>query len=180
MLSNQHDKTLDDMLATLGIPSTLIAQKKLPFHADAPELVVAETDACGRQYLLVPEAARAWWSMKNAANEEGIVLEIVSAFRDIERQADIIRAKLARGMAIETILTLSAPPGYSEHHSGRAIDINTPGCEPTEEEFERTDAFAWLTRHAGTFRFTLSYPRDNDPGFIYEPWHWCYQPEVQA
>ncbi len=79
-------------------------------------------------------------------------------------------------MPIDKILTLSAPPGYSEHHTGCAIDINTPGCVATEEEFENTDAYRWLTEHAGRFGFTLSYPRDNALGFIYEPWHWCFQP----
>jgi len=103
------------------------------------------------------------------------VLEVVSAFRSIERQVEIIQAKLARNMSMEKILTLSAPPGYSEHHTGCAIDINTPGCIATEEEFERTEAFRWLQENATYFNFTLSYPRDNKLGFIYEPWHWCFQ-----
>lgn len=164
------------MLDALGISRELIARQRLPFHAEAQQLVIAETDAAGREYRLVPEAAQAWWALKAAAREDGVVVELVSAFRDIERQAEIIRAKQARNMPIETILTLSAPPGYSEHHTGRAVDINTPGCEPTEEPFEHTDAFRWLTQHAGRFGFTLSYPRGNDLGFIYEPWHWCHQP----
>lgn len=175
----QHDKVLSEMLASLGITHDILACKRLPYYPDARELAVAETGADGRQYLLIPAAAAAWQKMKQAAAADGIVLELVSAFRDIERQAEIIRAKLAKGMAIDTILTLSAPPGYSEHHTGRAADINTPGCEATEEPFEHTDAFRWLTRHAERFRFTLSYPRGNSLGFIYEPWHWCWQPEAQ-
>lgn len=175
MLFN-HDKILTEMLASLGISDELLQSKALPFYPDAQELEIAETDANGREYLLVPKAASAWRTLKQAAQQDGIVVELVSAFRNIERQADIIRAKLARGMPIETILTLSAPPGYSEHHTGRAVDINTPGCEATEEPFEHTDAFAWLVQHAGRFGFSLSYPRGNNLGFIYEPWHWCYHP----
>lgn len=171
-----HDENTSLLLASLGISDELLATKRLPHYPDAQELTVAETDADGRDYLLIPQAAEAWRTMKQAAHRDGIVIELVSAFRDIERQADIIRAKLAKGMPIETILTLSAPPGYSEHHTGRAVDINTPGCEATEEPFEHTDAFRWLVEHAVRFRFTLSYPRGNDLGFIYEPWHWCYQP----
>lgn len=172
----KHDENISCLLASLGIGADLLARKQLPFYPDARELVIAETGADGREYLLVPEAAQAWQSLKLAAQQDGIVVGLVSAFRDIERQADIIRAKIARGMPMETILSLSAPPGYSEHHTGRAVDINTPGCAPTEEEFEHTDAFGWLMQHAGRFRFTLSYPRANSLGFIYEPWHWCYQP----
>jgi D-alanyl-D-alanine carboxypeptidase len=114
--------------------------------------------------------------MKQAARQDNVILEIVSAFRNLERQIEIIQRKLERDMPMETILSLSAPPGYSEHHSGCAVDINTPGCIATEEPFEDTDAFRWLSMHAGRFGFTLSYPRGNALGFIYEPWHWCYQP----
>ncbi|WP_292937771.1 M15 family metallopeptidase [Noviherbaspirillum sp.] len=175
MLIHEYHNRISLALDALGIPDELIARKRLPFYVEASELVIAETDESNREYLLVPEAAQAWWAMKDAAKEDGVVLEVVSAFRSVERQIEIIRAKLARDMPIETILTLSAPPGYSEHHTGRAVDINTPGCVATEEPFEHTDAFRWLCSHADRFSFTLSYPRGNDLGFIYEPWHWCYQ-----
>jgi zinc D-Ala-D-Ala carboxypeptidase len=173
---NNHDDNLTLLLDSLGISNDILAKKSLPYYADARELVIAETDADGREYRLIPTAASAWSLMKQAAHQDGIVIELVSAFRDLDCQADIIRAKLAKGMPIDTILTLSAPPGYSEHHTGRAVDINTPGCEATEEPFEHTDAFRWLVAHAARFRFSLSYPRGNRLGFIYEPWHWCYQP----
>ncbi len=173
-----YERTIAQALDALGISAALIARKRLPFCREAQQLVIAETDDTGRDYLLIPQAAQAWHDMKRAARQDGIVIEIVSAFRSIERQIDIIRGKLANGVPIETVLTLSAPPGYSEHHTGRAIDINTPGCEATEEPFEHTDAFRWLTVHAHRFGFTLSYPRGNALGFIYEPWHWCYQPDM--
>lgn len=176
MLSKEHDNTLSLLHASLGIPTDLLARKALPFYSEARELALAETDANGRDHLLVPAAAGAWQAMKAAAQADGICLYIVSAFRDLREQADIIRDKLQRRMPMETILMLSAPPGYSEHHTGLAVDINTPGCEEREEMFEHTDAFRWLTQHAGRFGFVLSYPRGNDIGFIYEPWHWRYQP----
>lgn len=175
MHSSQPDSALRALLDSLGITADILARRALPFHGEAAELAAAETDAAGREFHLIPQAADAWRNMKQAAQEDGIVIEIVSAFRSLERQADIIRAKLAKDMPIDTILTLSAPPGYSEHHTGRAVDINTPGCEATEEPFEQTDAFRWLVQYAGSFGFTMSYPRGNALGFIYEPWHWCYQ-----
>lgn len=162
-------------LERLGIPMSWIIEHELPFYAEAADLIVAETDERGRDYLLTPAATKAWKQMKEAAARDGIALEIVSSFRTIERQIEIIEKKIARNMPMELILTLSAPPGYSEHHSGRAIDINTPGCVPTEEEFADTDAYRWLEQHAARFDFSLSYPRGNALGFIYEPWHWCYK-----
>lgn len=162
----------------LGISFELIAKKGLQFHPEARELLIAEVDAQGKEYFLTPAATHAWHQLRQTAQQDKIVVEIVSAFRSIERQIDIIRVKLDRGMPIETILTLSAPPGYSEHHTGRAIDINTPGCVATEEPFEHTDAFRWLQSNAGRFGFHLSYPRGNTSGFIYEPWHWCFHKDT--
>lgn len=172
---NDYENRIALELARLGIAQKLITQKQLPFYAEAEELAIADTDTAGREYQMTPATADAWMAMKQAALQDNIVLEVVSAFRSIERQIEIIQYKLDRNMPIEKILTLSAPPGYSEHHTGRAIDINTPGCIATETEFENTAAFEWLTVNASRFGFTLSYPRDNALGFIYEPWHWCFQ-----
>lgn len=175
MISEDYQLRVSQALQMLGITGEFLSRSGLPFYPEAKELVIAETDADGRDYLLIPQAAEAWKRMKQAALADGVVMEIVSSFRDLERQIAIIRNKLDRGMPIAHILTLSAPPGYSEHHTGRAIDINTPGCRATETDFEDTDAFRWLCRHAESFGFTLSYPRNNKLGFIYEPWHWCWQ-----
>lgn len=175
MISEDFQLRVNQALQMLGISEEFISRSGLPFYEEAKELVIAETDAEGRDYLLIPQAADAWKAMKQAALGEGIPIEIVSSFRNLEHQIAIIRNKLERGLPIAHILTLSAPPGYSEHHTGRAIDINTPGCRATETEFEDTAAFRWLRRHAGQFGFTLSYPRNNALGFIYEPWHWCWQ-----
>lgn len=161
------------LLAALGITPTHLAGRALVAHAEASELVLAERNAAGREFLLTPSAATAWAAMKQAAAQDGLALCLLSAFRSIERQTEIIRARLAAGRSLDEILAASAPPGFSEHHTGRAIDIGTPDVDTLEESFELTPAFAWLQRRAGEFGFALSYPRGNAEGFIYEPWHWC-------
>ncbi len=161
--------------ATLGIDvQTLAARGLVPF-AEADTLVVAECNAAGREFVLTPAAAGAWLAMCDAAAADGVTLQLVSAFRSIARQHEIVAAKLARGQRLEDILQVSAAPGFSEHHTGRAVDIGTPDSPPLEEEFERTPAFAWLQANAGRFGFVLSFPRGNACGYLYEPWHWCYQ-----
>jgi len=165
---------LGSILASLEISRDIITARSLVLHPEATELVVAETGANGRQHLLVPAAAAAWSSLKQAAQADRVVITIVSAFRSVERQAEIVRAKLERGLSIDEILSVSAPPGYSEHHTGRAVDLTTDGVRPLELEFEGTAAFAWLSRHAERFGFVLSYPRQNRYGYLYEPWHWCF------
>src|SRR3546814_13583170 len=72
--------------------------------------------------------------MHDAAAIDGVELLLISAFRSIEFQAALVRDKLARGITIDEILMVNAPPGYSEHHSGRAIDIGARGIAPLDRK----------------------------------------------
>ena len=110
--------------------------------------------------------------MRGAALRDGVLLEAISGYRSHDYQLGIFERKRARGLEVDEILQVNAAPGYSEHHSGLALDIGTPDEPPAEESFERTPAFAWLREHAGEHDFAMSYPRDNPHGIVYEPWHW--------
>ena len=165
---------VDDLLASLRIAPERISAKRLVAQAEATELVVAEVGDDGREHRLTPAASAAWHAVRAEALADGVVLKIVSAFRSIDRQAEIVRAKLERGLSLDAILEVSAPPGYSEHHTGRAVDVTTDGVTALEIEFEKTDAFRWLSANAARFGFSLSYPAGNPQGYAYEPWHWCY------
>ena len=162
------------LLAELGIDPATLQQRGLRRCEEARELLLADSNAEGREFLLTPAATRAWQRLKAAAAQDGITLVLESAFRSVERQAEILRGKLAAGQRIEDALRLVAPPGYSEHHTGRAVDIGTPGSVALQEAFETTSAYAWLQRHAAAQGFVLSYPRGNADGYAYEPWHWCH------
>lgn len=164
----------DAALVRLGAAPGLLDARALPLFADATDLVVAHVSRSGREHVLVPAAAVAWRRMRIAADAAAIELVMVSGFRSFDRQLELIEAKLAAGEQLRKILEVMAPPGCSEHHTGRAIDIGTPGCEPLSETFEDTAAFHWLADRASDFGFALSYPRGNPEGFRYEPWHWCY------
>jgi D-alanyl-D-alanine carboxypeptidase len=121
---------------------------------------------------LTPAAESSWSAMQAAAHEDGCELLMVSGFRSIEYQAGLIRNKIASGQTIEDILEVNVAPGFSQHHTGKAIDIATPGFKPLLEEFEKSPAFEWLQQNAGKYGFRMSYPRDNPEGINYEPWHW--------
>ena len=167
---------LDDLLARLGIDITALQARHLMRHEEASELVIADVGSDCREFMLRPDAALAWQQMKPAAALEGVALIAGSAFRSVARQTEIIEKTLAEGRTIEDILTSIAAPGYSEHHTGRAIDIVSVEVPDIEEAFEGTSAFVWLTANADRFGFVMSYPRGNIDGYVYEPWHWCYHP----
>ncbi len=164
---------IDACAIALGIPDDYAYRHRLRPVPEPERLHYAGRDYLARSLWLTHDSARAWAAMRAAAASADVVLEAVSGFRSIAYQAGIFRRKGERGLGVEEILRVNTAPGYSEHHSGRALDIGTPGTPPAEESFEQTPAFAWLKRHAGQFGFHMSYPRDNPHGVIYEPWHWC-------
>jgi D-alanyl-D-alanine carboxypeptidase len=166
----------ESILEELGITDAMLQQRGFVAQEEPAQLQVAELGEDGREFLLTPATTAAWHSMKIAAQQDGVHLLLVSAFRSIERQAEIIRAKLKEGQHVADILRICAPPGYSEHHTGRAIDLDSDeGAACLSVSFDSTAAFAWLQCHAAEFGFTLSYPPGNSSGYQYEPWHWCYQ-----
>jgi hypothetical protein len=92
--------------------------------------------------------AQAYRRMLDAATHDGIVLHINSGFRTMEHQHALYRA-YQRGRG-----NLAAVPGYSNHQSGHALDLNTstPGV------------LRWLERNGRRFGFRRTVPT--------EPWHW--------
>jgi D-alanyl-D-alanine carboxypeptidase len=159
----------------LGIPPDYATTRGLALQVEATLLVAAGHTSDGRELRLTPEAWAAWQQLCAAAVAEGVQLELLSGFRGVDRQTEIIRRKRGAGQRIDDILRVNAAPGYSEHHTGRAVDIGTPDAPPLDESFARTAAFRWLEAHASQFGFLLSYPRDNAQGIAFEPWHWCWQ-----
>ncbi len=165
---------LQEIHEQLGIPADYRQTCGMPEHAECSRLVSVGNDIVGRPAMLDAETALAWSSMQLAAAAEGHILQLVSAYRSVDYQRQLIQRKLDRGLDIRAILQVNAAPGFSEHHSGRALDLGCPGHPYLEENFEETPAFAWLLRRAGEFGFRLSFPRNNSFGVLYEPWHWYY------
>jgi len=167
--------TLDNRLAELGITADIVSACPTPACNDASDLIDAGEDMFGRSQQMTEETCRAWHAMVEAAAEDGIELKLVSAYRSVAYQCEVIQRKLDEGRCIEDILTVNAIPGHSEHHSGCAIDLHAGDGPVLEESFDQTPAFAWLSARASDFDFYLSYPRNNAKGIAYEPWHWCYR-----
>lgn len=164
---------LRELHLQLGIPEGYGGNGVKPAYAEAVDLVDVGPNLVGQMQQLTPESAASWQEMQAAAQGDGVTLLIVSGFRGIEYQAGLIRNKIEAGQSLSDILKVNAAPGYSEHHTGRALDIATPGVRPLTEDFESSEAFAWLEKNAANFGFSMSYPRENRQGFIYEPWHWA-------
>jgi len=165
----------------LGIPADYARRAERRLQPVAKRLVfIGRAPDDGRVLRLTPAAAKAWRKMQAAAAIDGITLLPLSAFRSVARQTLIISRKLASDQSIRNILRVSAVPGCSEHHTGRALDLGSPREMKLTAAFARTPEFRWLKRHAAKFGFHLSYPRGNRQGIAYEPWHWCWRPEART
>jgi D-alanyl-D-alanine carboxypeptidase len=175
---NEAGLALVEAAFALGVPRDYGRVRKLRLLREPAQLCSIGLDTQSREQCMTPRAARAWLRMRDAAAREGIELQVVSAFRSIGYQLGIIERKLKRGLTMDEILRVSAAPGFSEHHSGRALDVTTPGYAALEEAFEDSAAYAWLCTNAQLYKFQLSYPRGNPHGIAYEPWHWCWHAKL--
>ncbi len=148
-------------------------------------------------HQLTPKTAAAFCAMQVAALNDGIDLQLVSAYRSFERQQYIWEEKYKRytdeGMspkkAIARILEYSTIPGTSRHHWGTDVDITDANAPKQKHvlvpiKFHDNGPFAplhqWMEKNANQFGFYLVYTKDADrTGFSYEPWHYTYLPEAE-
>lgn len=148
-------------------------------EGDATKMIVIASYAqqeYQRYEKLAPEAALALMKLIYAARDEGVWIIPVSGFRNIADQEKLFKAQIQRLGSPETAAKVSAPPGYSEHHTGYALDL-ADGHFPKQDitdKFAETDAFRWLKLHGKEFGFEISFPQNNPQGVSYEPWHWRF------
>ena len=108
--------------------------------------------------------------MQAHAEFDGIELWIQSGFRSYYTQ-EIIYNNYVSMDGVESADTYSARPGYSEHQSGLAADINNP-----DESFNGTAAAEWLKNNCYKYGFIIRFPEGKEAytGYIYESWHVRY------
>ena len=120
--------------------------------------------------------------MQGDAEKDGIYLVFLSGYRSIKLQKQIFYSlKSIRNQIASERARVSAPPGYSEHSTGFAIDIGDAYEREAdfEESFEETSAFKWLEKNAARYHFRLSFDK-KQTSVDYEPWHWRYEGSIEA
>ncbi len=97
--------------------------------------------------------------MSKAAERDGVALTINSAFRDPNYQAKLFKQAVAKYGSVAAARKWVAPPGRSQHQTGKAVDISMGKGSGRVHE--------WLRQNAAKFGFTQSYS--------WEPWHWFHR-----
>ena len=166
---NNAKKILNNDLSILGhLPYKEISKEKLVFIEPNIEVHI--------------DMSKSLLKMRDDAKKDGINLVFLSGYRSISLQKDIFYSlKSIRNQIAAERAKVSAPPGYSEHSTGFAIDIGDAYKRETdfEVEFENTDAFRWLKENAAKYHFKLSFNKNNK-NIDYEPWHWRYEGSIEA
>jgi D-alanyl-D-alanine carboxypeptidase len=152
-------------------------------HFPYPAVDRAQLLAVAPGQQLHRDAADALLTMQNAALADGVNLVVLSGFRSVDEQkALFFDVKAERNQSAGERAKVSAPPGYSEHSTGYAVDLGDAAAPGTNlsQAFETTAAFAWLRSYAHQYQFTISFPKGNPQGVNYEPWHWRFEGTAEA
>ena len=193
------------LFLALGIALTTLANKSVLRQTKSLEDSINSADKNQKKSLLghlpYPEASRdelilfsagiyvhkeiydTFKEMQSKAAQRGISLQLLSGYRSIELQREIFyENKSIRNQTAVERSRDSAPPGYSEHSTGYAIDVGDGNYPNThfEVEFEQTPAFKFMKRFASKYHFVLSFPPNNKQGVSYEPWHWRFEGTVNS
>ena len=123
----------------------------------------------GSSVYITEEANNALKKMLQAAKDDNIMLMVESGYRSYGYQKKIFSKLMNKGRSYDDIIRYVAPPGYSQHSLGTAVDFY-----PSDWQFADLPAYTWLKENAGAFGFYESYPERNREGYPWEAWHWNY------
>lgn len=166
-----------------GLGARVSGDGRLLGHFPYPEAKGSELVAVAPGLQLRQDAAQNFLAMQRDAAAEGIALTLLSAFRSVDEQKNLFFAvKAQRNQTARDRAKVSAPPGFSEHSTGYAIDVGDLSQPHTNlsAAFTQTKAYRWLSQNAARYQYTLSFPAGNPQGVSFEPWHWRYEGSVNA
>ncbi|MGG5340072.1 M15 family metallopeptidase [Enterococcus mundtii] len=176
---NEEDVTLlSDVVSYLvlvnkekGLPSTY-----MPDDLVVPQVLNVDYQV-SEAIMMRREAAQMLEKLfQTATNEAGYTLLAVSGFRSYEAQAKLYNEYVQTYGQIEAD-RFSAQPGHSEHQTGLAMDVTSESVtKQLDQTFGETPEGQWLEKNAHRFGYIIRYPegREQDTGYMYEPWHVRY------
>ena len=134
-------------------------------------------EALSENIYMQPVAAKALEELFAGAKEDGLTLLATSGFRSYSTQKAIFERKLEK-MSERAANASVAKPGYSEHQTGLAMDVEGESAlgMGLVEDFAKTPEGKWLAEHCHEYGFIIRYPegKTDITGYIYEPWHIRY------
>jgi D-alanyl-D-alanine carboxypeptidase len=161
-------------------------ENKLPDDWEEKVELVTTKNAWDEEIQVEKEAFKSYKELKKDLEKEGVYIELDSVYRSVKAQQDLWNewsADPEKGP--EYVKKFMAVPGYSEHHTGLAIDIcikkDGELIYDNDEMIAETEIFAKIHKKLADYGFILRYPKDREDstGYTYEPWHLRYVGSVK-
>jgi len=166
-------KAFDKTQYSLNDPTSIwvVVDKQRPINPKsyAPN----DLTSVGSGKYMRAAAAAAFEQMVSDAKTAGYSLSAESGYRSYDTQVSVYANEVKNyGQAVAD--SESARPGFSEHQTGWAVDIASPGC--IEDCFGTTAASKWVLANSAKYGFFQRYPADKSvvTGYRNEPWHFRY------
>lgn len=108
--------------------------------------------------------------MKNDARNNNLNIWIASGYRSYKYQQKLYNDYCLKYGEVKAN-NFSAKPGYSEHQTGLAFDLNT-----IDDSFFNTLEYDWINNNCYKYGFIVRYPQNKEhiTGYKFEPWHLRY------
>lgn len=154
-------------------------ESKLPDDYEARVPLITVKNSMGKEFQIEKETYAHFVKLRDALLKEGIQIELDSVYRSVARQWEIVH-EFTEKYGEDYVKKYVAVPGYSEHHTGLAVDIclvvNGNVIDDNDEMIAEREIFAKVHALLPEYGFILRYPEGKDAitGYAYEPWHFRY------
>ncbi len=158
---------------------------KLPDNWESNVVLKEAVNKWGETYLVEEKALEQFLKLQKECADEGIIIELDSTTRSVAKQQELWDEwTIEKGE--DYVKKYVAVPGYSEHHTGLAIDVclekDGRRIDDNDEMIAEREIFAKVHEKLAKYGFILRYldGKDAETGYSYEPWHFRYidNPEV--
>ncbi len=160
-------------------------QNKLPDYWEDTVEIVHTQNSLGDDVEVEKRSYDAYLELKSALEADGVFVDLDSAYRSVADQEDIV-VRFTEQYGEDYVKQYVAVPGFSEHHTGLALDLylNIDGEDVylNEDMVEYPEIWAKIHEKLADYGFILRYMegKEDITGYSYEPWHIRYvgSPEI--
>ena len=138
-------------------------------------------NSLGEELKIERRTSEAFERLRSDLLEQGVQIELDSVYRSVDEQQEIWDAWSADPeLGEEYCKKYLAVPGYSEHHTGLAVDIflikDGEQIRENDDMIADTEDFAKIHELLPKYGFILRYleGKEDVTGYAYEPWHLRY------
>lgn len=150
---------------------------KLPDDYEAKLSLVTVKNCFGKEFQVEKETCENFSALREDLLQSGIQIELESAYRSVARQKELIE-ELRATEGDDYVKNYAAVPGYSEHHTGLALDVTVvENGKATNDVYGKWETpYQKMHRKLAEHGFILRYPPGKTAvtGYAYESWHCRY------